>query len=81
MRVLAVWWEDASSHDAWASEVEVSDFCGEPCTTLTVGIEVSNDEKAVVVMTATNVIDQSAGIWRIPRGMVRKVRVLGKVEL
>lgn len=78
-RVLEVWWEDAFSHEPWADKSEVDTIVRQPCTSVTVGIEMSSTPAAIVLSTSMNVEGHSASVWRIPRGMVRKVRVLGRL--
>lgn len=79
IRVLAVWWEDAMSHDEWADKSETAAFVRESGTTVTVGLEVVSNDSAVVLACSMNP-GQAGGIWRIPRGMVKRVKVLGRIE-
>lgn len=79
IRALAVWWEDAFSHDSWTRDVD--DIVKNTCLCLTVGLEIANDEKGIVLAAAVNTAEQRGGVWKIPRGMVRRVRVLGRLEM
>lgn len=79
-RVLAVYWNDAASHDDWADRHELAEFCADNNDTVTVGIEVSRDETAIHVAASMN-DTQSAGVWKLPLRLIRKVRILGRVEV
>lgn len=78
-RALAVWWEDAFSHDAWTQDTD--SIVRAQCLVLSVGLEVGNDEKGITLSLSANANGDRGGTWKIPRGMVRKVKVLGKLEL
>lgn len=77
-RALAVWWEDAYSHDGWTHDAET--IMRNPCLVLSVGLELVNDDGGIVLAASYNGAGQSGGVWKIPRGMVRRVKVLARLE-
>lgn len=79
-RVLAVWWNDASSHDAWADTYTLLKFAASRVPCLTVGIEVSRDEHALH-LAASRGVEEFGGIWKIPFCSIRRIKVIGRVEL
>lgn len=78
-RAVAVWWEDAFSHDSWTGDTD--SIIKHKCLVLSIGLELSNDDRGIVLALSSNASGDSGGVWKIPRGMVRKVRVLGRMEL
>ena len=77
-RAIAVWWEDAFSHDPWTHDAD--SLIKQRCLVVSVGMELANDEKGIVIAVSMNAAGQRGGLWKIPRGMIRKVRVLGTLE-
>lgn len=78
-RALAVWWEDAFSHDAWTQDT--ASIIKHRCLVISVGVELANDAGGITLALSSNASGDHGGVWKIPRGMVRKVRVLGRLEL
>jgi hypothetical protein len=78
-RAIAVWWEDAFSHDGWTSDAQT--IIDGKCLVLSVGVELANNDDGITLAVSCNAADQNGGVWKIPRGMVRKIRVLGRLEL
>jgi hypothetical protein len=79
-RVLAIHWNDAASQDAWGDSHTVNAFVKNRCPCLTVGIEVSRDKHAVHVAASVNG-GEIGGVWKIPVKMIRRIQVLGRVEV
>lgn len=79
-RVLAIHWNDAASHDAWADAATINDFMVDRCPCVTVGIEVRSDAHAVHIAASVNP-GQVGGVWKIPRSMIRRVQVLTRIEV
>jgi hypothetical protein len=79
-RVLALHWNDAASHDPWADANTVNAFIANPVECITVGIEVHSDDKAIHIAASVNA-GEVGGVWKIPKKMIRRVQVLGKVEV
>lgn len=78
-RVLAIFWNDAASHDAWADANTINAFVANKIECVTVGIEVSRDDHAVHVASSVN-SGEIGGVWKVPRKMIRRIQVLGSVE-
>lgn len=78
-RALAVWWEDAFSHDAWTQDTAA--IVNQKNLVVSVGLELANDAGGITLALSANTVGERGGVWKIPRGMVRKVRVLGRLEL
>ena len=78
-RVLAVYWQDAAQRGEWADADDTRRFIEDPQECLTLGAEIASDKEAVHLSTSVSK-DHIGGIWKIPRGMIRKILVLGKVE-
>lgn len=75
-RIVEVLWEDACSSDPWSRATDPLDAC----LSLTVGIQMGRDEKGIYLAGAVNNSGQRASRWRIPAGMIRRVRVLGTLS-
>lgn len=79
-RVLAIHWNDAASHDTWADTNAINAFVSDRFPCVTVGIEVDRDEHAVHVAASAHG-GAIGGVWKIPRKMIRRIQVLGRVEV
>jgi hypothetical protein len=75
LKVVEVIWEDACSSDPWSRSKDQL----EPCICITVGIQLSRDKKGIFLCAAMNDGGQRSSRWRIPAGMIRKVRTLGTI--
>ena len=75
-KIVEVLWEDACSADPWSRSAAPLD----PCLSLTVGIQMGRDDKGIYLAAAVNTSGQRASRWRIPAGMIRRVRVLGTLS-
>lgn len=73
LKIVEVLWEDACSSDPWSRSTEPL----EPCICVTVGIMLGRDKNGIYLAGAINDGGQKSSRWRIPAGMIRKVRVLG----
>jgi len=76
LKVVEVLWEDACSSDPWTEGGHLLD----EYMAITVGILVRRDKHAIHLTSAISNADQRAGRWRIPSGMIRKVRVIGTLK-
>lgn len=76
LKVVEVLWEDACSADPWSHDATLLD----EYMAITVGILIHQDKKGIHLASAISSEDQRAGRWRIPAGMIRKVRVLGTLK-
>lgn len=75
-KIVEVIWEDACSSDPWTRSREVLDRLN--C--VTVGYLLKRDAEALHLAASLNESGQRSSTWRIPVGMVRKVRVLDTVK-
>lgn len=76
VKIVEVTWEDACSSDPWTRSREVLDRL----TCVTVGYLLKRDKEAIHLAASLNEGGQRSSTWRIPAGMIRKVRVLDRVK-
>ena len=73
---VEVTWEDASSAPGWAEKGQAPERV--MCTN--VGILISRDATALVLAAGITSTEANGDPWRIPAGMVRHVRRIGRTE-
>lgn len=79
-RVLAVYWNDAATTPTpWTDAGDLAMFIEDDMACVTVGIEVKRDDQAIHVAASLN-NSEIGGVWKIPRKMIRRVQVLGRIE-
>lgn len=76
LKIVEVVWEDACSSDPWTRSTKVMD----QLRCVTVGYLLKRDKNAVHLAASVNEAGQRSSTWRIPAGMVKKVRVLATVK-
>lgn len=79
-RILAVYWHDAASYDAWADAPTANGFFNgrQPC--LTVGLDMGRNKHSLHVAASIGT-EEVGGIWKIPLSSITRIKVLGRVEL
>lgn len=75
-KIVEVKWEDTCSSDPWTRSKDVL----ERLDCVTVGYLLKRDKSAIHLAASLNESGQRSSTWRIPAGMVRKVRVLDTVN-
>lgn len=77
LRIVDVTWEDAASDQPWHYRGELLDafMCR------TVGILLAKDEEALHLTTTLSCGGAQAGRWRLPVGMVKKIKTLGTIDV
>lgn len=76
--VVEVIWEDAVSQEQWAEAAGIVAFRREQVLVVTVGLLVERSKRYVVVASSHSSLDHHGGLWKIPTGMVRSVRQIGR---
>ena len=75
--IVEIWWDDASEMEpGWKDELEKP----EPALALSVGFLLQNDKDHVVIALDTDGDGHHNGRGQIPRGMVKKIKVLRKAD-
>lgn len=72
-RLVRVDWEDASSEQVWRSNKL---FRVERLQVQSVGFVIRSDKKEMVLAQSLSEVDNMAGTIAIPKGCIRKVRLL-----
>ena len=77
LRIVEVTWEDAQSSEPWEYDGKLlgAFMC------LTVGILIKRDKEAIHLSSTLAGNGAKAGNWRIPAGMVKKIRTLGSIKV
>jgi len=73
-RLVRIDWEDASSDQIWRSVNKL--FRAERLQVQSVGFVIRSDKKEMVLAQSLSEVDNMAGTIAIPRGCIRKVRLL-----
>jgi hypothetical protein len=80
--LAVVTWEDASNVASWMDVADAIDFenhCDSDFNCTNVGYLIRDDETCVIVAARATLDHRAVGlIERIPRGMVRSVRIIDK---
>lgn len=74
-RRIEVEWEDATAVPGWASIKDASEWANKATRIISVGIELINDE-SYLVLALSVAPDKVGELLKIPKGIVRKVRIL-----
>lgn len=81
MKVVEIVWDDASNCPAWQKrEAAVKEFHVEQCVCVTVGLLLKRDKRAITIAATAGAQGQVAGVWRIPMGMVKRVRTIATLK-
>jgi hypothetical protein len=75
--IVAVAWDDAKAIDGWGEE----DDTLEPCIVLSVGFLVKKTPKYIVLAQDIAPDGTVCGRGQIPRGMVKRIKVLKKKDV
>ena len=79
MKLVEVLWEDAETSSGWIPPEAVEGYGKTSLLCIQVGLLLSKDKNSVVLSSGYNTLGHAQGLMRIPTGMIRKIRVLGKV--
>lgn len=74
--IVAVLWDDATALDGWSRGTEAL----QPCEVLSVGFLVRQTKTHIVLAQDISPDGLQCGRGQIPRGMVKKMRVLRKKD-
>lgn len=76
--VVEVLWKDAETHDPWVDAAGLEEFASQDGLVATFGLLLQEDDQVVIVAASRDDGGKHAGVWKIPRALVRNVRVLGR---
>jgi hypothetical protein len=81
-----VLWQDIWSHDGWTPEDYTRQAVDQKMEFATVGFLMEENKDGIVLactraLTGNEALKDTNGIWRIPRGVIRKIHVMAKVVL